>query len=145
MVKPQQITITRKPVGSPPTPPTPSSEYTNTPPMPEHRGWDAIKRTSGKHFSRQSSVPQPLNIASVVITKPVPAQAPIKRKLVPLPATPRPVRPLNVDIPARASKTVNLEVPGVKPEDEVSNDPVIRQKRSAELVFADPTLVGKSF
>jgi hypothetical protein len=113
--------------------------------MPEHRGWDAIKRTSGKHFSRQSSVPQPLNIASVVITKPVPAQAPIKRKLVPLPATPRPVRPLNVDIPARASKTVNLEVPGVKPEDEVSNDPVIRQKRSAELVFADPTLVGKSF
>ena len=90
-------------------------------------------------------MPQPLNIAAIVITKPAPAPTPVKRKLVPLPATPRPIRPLNVDIPVRASKTVNLEVPGVKPEDEVSTDPVIRQKRSAELVFADPTLVGKSF
>jgi hypothetical protein len=115
--------------------------------MPEHRGWDAIKRASGKHFSRQSVVPQPLNIAPIVITKPVPAPAPapIKRKLVPLPATPRPVRPLNVDIPVRASKAVNLAVPGVKSEEEVSTDPVIRQKRSAEMMFADPTLVGKPF
>jgi hypothetical protein len=144
MLKPQQITITRK--AAPRTPPTPSSEYTpnNTPPTPAHRGWDAIKRAS-KHFSSASVVPAPLNVSSVPATPALSIMSalPIKKKPVPLPATPRPVRALAVEIPRRASRAVNPVI-AVQPADE-SIDPVVRLKRSGELEFADPELVGKSF
>ena len=54
------------------------------------------------------------------------------------------ILPLAVNIPKMHNKNVGLEVPGTAP-DAVSEDPIVREKRSRELRFADPTLIGKEF
>lgn len=48
------------------------------------------------------------------------------------------------------NKRVGLDVPQVHgnpdlEQEDMSSDPVVREKRSRELRFADPALVGKEF
>lgn len=50
---------------------------------------------------------------------------------------------LTVDIPRMYKKPVGLDVP--KTYEDMSSDPVVREKRSRELRFADPALIGKEF
>lgn len=145
VASPVLVQVGRSPVVQPFSPP---------PAAPEPLGWDDIKRNSEKHFSDQQSVPAPLNLASPIV----------KKKPVPIAHThTNPALTgagqallagdglaLTIKIPHRYSKSVGLDVPRAHARTEpthdgMSSDPVVREKRSRELRFADPALVGKEF
>jgi hypothetical protein len=128
--------------------------FSPPPAAPEHRGWDDIKRQSEKHFSDEQSVPAPLKFASPVIKrKPVSTshtQAQPSLTGVGQTTLAGTFLPLAVNIPKMHNKSVGLEVPSLQGRpgtapDAVSEDPIVREKRSRELRFADPTLIGKEF
>jgi hypothetical protein len=156
--KAQEIKIPRKSIASPILVQVGRSPvikpFSPPPAAPEPLGWDDIKRNSEKHFSDEQSVPAPLKFASPVIKKkPVPASH--TRTKPSLTGAGQALLagnglPLTVKIPHRYSKSVGLDVPRVhgRPNpahEELSSDPVVREKRSRELRFADPALIGKEF
>ncbi|KAF1930099.1 uncharacterized protein M421DRAFT_3853 [Didymella exigua CBS 183.55] len=128
--------------------------FSPPPTAPEPLGWDDIKHDSEKHFSDEQSIPAPLKFASPVIRKkPVPkSHARTKPSLIGAGQILLAGNglPLTVKIPHRYSKSVGLDVPRahVRPDpahEELSRDPIVREKRSRELRFADPALIGKEF
>ncbi|KAF3006703.1 hypothetical protein E8E13_009091 [Curvularia kusanoi] len=142
--------------------------FSPPPAAPEPRGWDAIKRQSEKHFSDEQSVPAPLKFAAPLIKrKPVSTTSPSHTGAQPpqltgtgalaasvaLPLTTPTTTTNTVNIPPMYNKSVvpGLDVPrahharpGTAPDD-VSSDPIVREKRSRELRFADPALIGREF
>lgn len=152
VASPVLVQVGRSPVIKPFSPP---------PAAPEPLGWDAIKRSSrrsSKHFSDEQSVPAPLNFAShttggIIKKKPVPAShIRMKPSLTGAGHTllAGTGLPLTVRIPHRYGKSVGLDVPKMQgrrdpAQEEVSSDPVVREKRSRELRFAHPALIGKDF
>jgi hypothetical protein len=145
VASPMLVQVGRSPVIKPFSPP---------PAAPEPLGWDDIKRNSEKHFSDEQSVPAPLKFASPVVKKkPVPAShTRTKPSLTGAGHTLLAGNglPLTVRIPHRYSKSVGLDVPKMhgRPglaHEELSSDPVVREKRSRELRFANPALIGKDF
>ncbi|KAF3051755.1 hypothetical protein E8E11_009576 [Didymella keratinophila] len=145
VASPVLVQVGRSPVIKPFSPP---------PAAPEPLGWDDIKRNSEKHFSDEQSVPAPLRFASPVMKKnPVPASH--MRTKPSLTGAGHTLLagnglPLTVRIPHRYSKSVGLDVPKMhgRPDpahEDLSSDPVVREKRSRELRFADPALIGKDF
>jgi hypothetical protein len=145
VASPMLVQVGRSPVIKPFSPP---------PAAPEPLGWDDIKRNSEKHFSDEQSVPAPLKFASPVVKKkPVPAlHTRTKPSLTGAGHTLLAGNglPLTVRIPHRYSKSVGLDVPKMhgRPglaHEELSSDPVVREKRSRELRFANPALIGKDF
>ncbi|KAJ8109216.1 hypothetical protein OPT61_g7621 [Boeremia exigua] len=158
MQKAQKVKIPRKSIASPVLVQVGRSPvikpFSPPPAAPEPRGWDEFKRHSEKHFSDEHSVPAPLKFASPVIQrKPVPTSH--TRMKPSLTGAGQALLagnglPLTVNIPHMYKKSVGLDVPKVhgrpNPEHEdMSNDPVVREKRSRELRFADPALIGKEF
>lgn len=156
--KAQEVKIPRKSVASPVLVQVGRSPvikpFSPPPAAPEPLGWDDIKRNSKKHFSDEQSVPAPLKFASSVIKKkPVPTSH--TRMKPSLTGAGQALLagnglPLTVKIPHRYSKSVGLDVPRVHgrsgpAHEELSSDPVVREKRSRELRFADPALIGKEF
>ncbi|KAG9203242.1 hypothetical protein G6514_003161 [Epicoccum nigrum] len=156
----QKVKIPRKSVASPVLVQVGRSSpvikpFSPPPAAPEHRGWDDIKRQSEKHFSDEQSVPAPLKFASPVIKrKPVSTshtQAQPSLTGAGQTTLAGKVLPLAVNMPKlTTNKSVGLEVPGLQARpgtapDAVSEDPIVREKRSRELRFADPTLIGKDF
>lgn len=149
----QKVKIPRKSVASPVLVQVGRSSpvikpFSPPPAAPEHRGWDDIKRQSEKHFSDEQSVPAPLKFASPVIKR-KPVSISHTQAQPSLPGAGQntlagSILPLAVNIPKMHNKNVGLEVPGTAP-DAVSEDPIVREKRSRELRFADPTLIGKEF
>jgi hypothetical protein len=152
--KAQEVKIPRKSIASPILVQVGKSAaiapFSPPPAAPEPVGWEDIKRRSIKHFSDEQSVPAPLSFTP----------APIKKKPVPL-SSHTCAKPsltgagnglsLTVAIPHMHKKSVGLEVPNVhgSPDpnntDNVSTDPMVREKRSREMRFADPKLIGKDF
>jgi hypothetical protein len=158
MHKAQEVKIPRKSVASPVLVQVGRSPvikpFSPPPAAPEPIGWDDIKRHSEKRFSDEQSVPAPLNFASSVIKKnPVPTSH--ARAKPSLTGAGRALLagnglPLTVNIPHMHKKSVGLDVPKVNERmvpahEDVSSDPVVREKRSRELRFADPSLIGKAF
>ena len=158
MHKAQEVKIPRKSVASPVLVQVGRSPvikpFSPPPAAPEPVGWDDIKRHSEKRFSDEQSVPAPLNFASSVIKKkPVPTSH--ARAKPSLTGAGQALLvgnglPLTVNIPHMHRKSVGLDVPRVNERlvpahEDVSNDPVVREKRSRELRFADPSLIGKDF
>ena len=155
----QKVKIPRKSVASPVLVQVGRSSpvikpFSPPPAAPEHRGWDDIKRQSEKHFSDEQSVPAPLKFASPVIKrKPVSTshtQAQPSLTGAGQTTLAGNFLPLAVNMPTIHNKSVGLEVPGLQARpgtapDAVSEDPIVREKRSRELRFADPTLIGKEF
>lgn len=158
MHKAQEVKIPRKSIASPVLVQVGRSPvikpFSPPPAAPEHRGWDEIKRHSEKHFSDEHSVPAPLQFAAPVVQrKPVPtSHTPMKPSLTGAGQALLAGNglPLTVNIPHMYKKSVGLDVPRVhgRPDpghEDMSSDPVVREKRSRELRFADPTLIGKDF
>lgn len=158
MQKAQEVKIPRKSVASPILVQVGRSPvikpFSPPPAAPEPVGWDEIKRHSEKRYSDEQSVPAPLKFASPVITrKPVPTSH--TRTKPSLTGAGHALLagnglPLTVNIPHMHKKSVGLDVPRVhgRPNpahEDVSSDPVVREKRSRELRFADPALIGKDF
>lgn len=158
MHKAQEVKIPRKSIASPVLVQVGRSPVIKpfSPPRaaPEPVGWDDIKRHSEKRFSDERSVPAPLKFASPVIKKkPVPTSH--TRTKPSLTGAGQALLagnglPLTVKIPHMYNKSVGLDVPRVhgRPDpthEDVSSDPVVREKRSRELRFADPALIGKEF
>ena len=156
--KAQEVKIPRKSVASPVLVQVGRSPvikpFSPPPAAPEPRGWDDIKRHSEKRFSDEQSVPAPLKFTSPVIKrKPVPSSH--TRMKPSLTGAGQALLagnglPLTVKIPHMYNKSVGLDVPRVhcRPDpahEDVSSDPVVREKRSRELRFADPALIGKEF
>ncbi|KAJ4359100.1 hypothetical protein N0V95_002494 [Ascochyta clinopodiicola] len=156
--KAQQVKIPRKSIASPILVQVGRSPvikpFSPPPAAPEPLGWEDFKRHSDKHFSDEQSVPAPLKFSSQVIKKkPVPSSH--TRTKPSLTGVGQALLasnglPLTVKIPHMYNKSVGLTVPrshgdpGSANED-VSSDPVVREKRSRELRFADPALIGKEF
>lgn len=145
VASPVLVQVGRSPVIKPFSPP---------PAAPEPLGWDDIKRNSKKRFSSERNVPAPLKFASPVVKKkPVPGLH--TRTKPSLTGAGQALLagsglPLTVRIPHRYSKSVGLDVPRVhdRPDpahDVLSSDPIVREKRSRELRFADPAHIGKEF
>lgn len=145
VASPVLVQVGRSPVIKPFSPPRAA---------PEPLGWDDIKRNSEKHFSDEQSVPAPLKFASPVIAN-KPAAASHTRTKPSLTGAGHTLLegnglPLTVKIPHRYGKSVGLDVPKMhgRPNpahEELSSDPVVREKRSRELRFANPALIGKDF
>ena len=159
MHKAQEVKIPRKSIASPvlvqvgasrSNRPSPVIKpFSPPPPAPEPLGWENIKRLSDKR-----STPAPFNFASPAVTKnPIPSSH--TRMKPSLTGAGQALLagnglPLTVTIPHRYNKSIGLEVPkmhcssGLENEFQ-SSDPAVREKRSGELRFADPALIGKEF
>ncbi|KAF1363188.1 hypothetical protein EJ07DRAFT_173897 [Lizonia empirigonia] len=158
MHKAQEVKILRKSIASPILVQVGRSPVIRpfSPPQaaPEHLGWEDIKRHSEKRFSDERSVPAPLKFTPPCIKK-KPAPSLHTRTKPSLTGEGQPLLagtglPLAVKIPQMYNKRVGLDVPRVHgnpdlAQEDMSSDPVVREKRSRELRFADPALVGKEF
>ncbi|UPX15333.1 uncharacterized protein EKO05_0005782 [Ascochyta rabiei] len=156
--KAQKAKIPRKSIASPVLVQVGRSPVINPfaplPAAPEPLGWEDFKRHSDKHFLDEQSVPAPLKFSSPAIKKkPVPSSHTHTKSS--LTGAGQALLagnglPLTAKIPRMYNKSVGLDVPRVhgnagSAHEDMSSDPVVREKRSRELRFADPALIGKEF